>query len=239
MQVNTVLQQTAAGFDGAVTGMDLLELLQFKGLSRFTGRIAVERGGKTGLLFFRDGEVIHAELDQLEGKAAFDAIVVWGGGSFSVEPKVTTTRQTLGERLQFLLLDAVRIQDEVAAGFRQEQAATGAAPQQVKGVTVKDRLGSINGLTEAVLTTRQGEAVQSIGVNSESLVAQGMYLVTTSGRVGESMGLGAFKGAVIQGGKAHLVVLEGPKNYLFAEVAEASKPSVVESEIRRALSGQN
>jgi len=104
---------------------------------------------------------------------------------------------------------------------------------------VKDRLATINGLTDAVLTTRQGEPLQSISTTNDSLVAQGMYVVTTAGRVGDGMGLGSFKGAVIQGVKAHLVVLEGPKNFLFAEVAEAGKPSVVEAEIRRALSGQN
>ena len=138
-----------------------------------------------------------------------------------------------------MLLDAVRLQDEAAAGLQQGLATTGAGSQQVKGVTVKDRLATINGLTDAVLTTRQGEPLQSISTTNDSLVAQGMYVVTTAGRVGDGMGLGSFKGAVIQGVKAHLVVLEGPKNFLFAEVAEAGKPSVVEAEIRRALSGQN
>ncbi len=228
---------SAGGFDGAVSGMNLLDLLQVKGMARFTGRIVIEQGGKTGLLFFRDGEVIHAELDKLEGKAAFDAIAVWGGGSFRVEPKITTTRQTLSDRLQFLLIDAVRLQDEAAAGLPQDEAPAGAAPQQEKGATVKERLAGITGLTEAVLTTRQGELLQSLGNDAGGLAAQGMYLVSTADRIGERMGLGAFKGAVMQGAKAHLVALEGPKNYLFAEVEGEAKPSVVEVEIRRALAG--
>lgn len=238
MQADMAGQQTPAGFDGAVTGMHLLDLLQVKGMARFTGRISIERGGKTGLLFFRDGEVIHAELEKLEGKAAFDAIVVWGGGSFRVEPKVTTTRQTISDRLQFLLLDAVRLQDEAEAGLRQDEAAAAAAPQQEKGATVKERLAGIAGLSDAVLTNRQGEALQAVGPNADGLVAHGMYLVTTSQRIGDYTGLGEFKGAVIQGARAHLVVLEGPKNYLFAEVAGEAKPTVVEGDIRRALSGQ-
>ncbi len=238
MQAATTTQQSASGFDGAVSGMNLLDLLQVKGMARFTGRIVVERADKTGLLFFRDGEVIHAELDKLEGKAAFDAIVVWGGGSFRVEPKVTTTRQTLSDKLQFLLMDAVRLQDETAAGL-QQQATMADAAHKGQGATMKERLAGVSGLVDAVVTNRQGEMMQAMGAGADGLVAQGMYLVSTSERVGEGMGLGRFKGAVIQGDKAHLVVLEGPKNYLFAEVNGEAKPSAVESDIRRALSGQN
>lgn len=238
MQAAATLQQ-AAGFDGAVTGMNLLELLQVKGMARFTGRIAVQQGGKTGLLFFRDGEVIHAELDVLEGRAAFDAIVVWGAGSFSVEPKITTTRQTLDSRLQFLLIDAVRLQDEAAAGLQQGEAVLAGLPQQGRGVTVKERLGGISGLHDVVLTTRQGEVLQSFQADTDGLVALGMYLVMTGERVGEGFGLGAFKGAVIQGGTTHLVALEGPNSYLFAEVAGEARPSAVEGEIRRVLAGKN
>lgn len=236
MQASAAAQNVMGGFEGAVSGMNLLDLLQVKGMARFTGRIAVERGGKTGLIFFRDGEVIHAELDKLEGKAAFDAIVVWGGGSFKVEPKVTTTRQTLSDRLQFLLMDAVRLQDEAAAGLQQE--AAGDTQQPGKGATVQERLAGVAGLSGAVLTNRQGAPLQSCGDDAEGLAAQGMYVVTTSERVGELTGLGNFKGAVIQGVKAHLVVLEGPKNYLFAAANGDVKPAVVENDIRQALSGQ-
>lgn len=237
MQPAMTTPQGAGGFDGSVTGMDLLDLLQVKGMARFTGRIAVEQNSRTGLLFFRDGEIIHAELDRLDGRAAFDAIVAWGGGSFRVEPKVTTTRQTLHERLQFLLMDVVRLQDEAAAGLRQAEMP-GGTPQQGKGATVKERLAGVSGLTDAVLTNRQGEVLQTVGTDADGLVAQGMYVVTTSGRIGEGMGLGDFKGAVVQGAVAHLVVLEGPKNYLFAEVNGAAKPALVEANIRWALSSQ-
>lgn len=238
MQPTATAHNVMGGFEGAVSGMSLLDLLQVKGMARFTGRIAVERSGKTGLIFFRDGEVIHAELDKLEGKAAFDAIVVWGGGSFKAEPKVTTTRQTLSDRLHFLLMDAVRLQDEAAAGLQQQEEAAETTRQPGKGETVQERLAGIAGLSGAVLTNRQGTPLQSCGNDAEGLAAQGMYVVTTSERIGELTGLGSFKGALIQGAKAHLVVLEGPKNYLFAAADGEAKPSAVEHDIRHALSGQ-
>lgn len=103
---------------------------------------------------------------------------------------------------------------------------------------MKERLAGINGLTDAVLTNRAGEPLQALGADAGTLAASGMYLVTTSEQIGERMGLGAFKGGVIQGQKAHLLALEGPKNYLFTEVSGDGKTAVVEGDIRRALSGQ-
>ena len=103
---------------------------------------------------------------------------------------------------------------------------------------MKERLSGIAGLQDVVLTDRDGGVMQTIGANGDGLTAQGMYLVSTSGQITDELGLGSFKGAVIQGANAHLICLEGPKNYLFAGVQGEARPSAVEAEVRRALSKQ-
>jgi hypothetical protein len=82
------------------------------------------RGGNPGHLFFRDGDLVHAQLDHFEGKDAFARILAWGGGTFRAEPKVSTTRQTINESFQYLLLDALRLQDEIAARMEQHAPAS-------------------------------------------------------------------------------------------------------------------
>jgi predicted regulator of Ras-like GTPase activity (Roadblock/LC7/MglB family) len=231
-----VAQQTA-GFDGEVSGMSLTDLLQIKVMGRFSGRIVVEQNGKSGHLFFREGDLVHAQLDQFEGKDAFARVLAWDGGTFRAEPKVGTTRQTINESFQFLLLDALRLQDEIAAGLEQQRPAAETA-QSPKGGGMKDRLSGIAGLQDVALTDRSGMVVQSIGSNAESLAAQGMYLVSTSSQIGDELGLGSFKGAVVQGVSGHIVSLEGAKNYLFVGVQGEAKPSAVEAEVRRALANQ-
>lgn len=228
--------QKIAGFDGAVSGMCLTDLLQIKAMGRFNGRIVVEQGGKSGHLFFRDGDLVHAQLGDFEGKDAFARVLAWGGGTFRAEPKVTTTRQTLHESFQFLLLDALRLQDEIAAGLAQESAP--AAAQENKGGGMKNRLSGIAGLQDVALTERNGAVVQSIGANAEALAAQGMYLVSTSSQLADELGLGSFKGAVVQGASNHIVGLEGARNYLFISVHGDAKPLAVEAEVRRALANQ-
>jgi hypothetical protein len=227
----------AAGFDGEVSGMSLTDLLQLKAMGHFSGRIVVEHSGKAGHLFFREGELVHAQLDTHEGKDAFARILGWGGGTFRAEPKVSTTRQTLSESFQFLLMDAIRLQDEIAAGLGKENAAEFVQVKK-EGGGMNDRLSGIAGIQDVALTDRVGTVVQSIGSSAEALAAQGMYLVSTSTQISEELGLGAFKGAVVQGVSGHLVSLEGAKNYLFVGVQGDAKPSVVEAKVRRALSNQ-
>lgn len=230
------LAQQTIGFDGEVSGMNLPDLLQIKAMGRFSGQIVVDQGNKSGQLFFRDGNLIHAQLDAFEGKEAFARILAWGGGTFRVEPKVSTTRQTLHENFQFLLLDVLRLQDEIAAGLKQECEAE--TTQVKKGGGMKEQLTGIAGVQDVALTERGGTVVQSIGSNADALAAQGMYLVTTSNQIADELGLGAFKGAVVQGISGHLVALEGAKNFLFVGVQGEAKPSTVEADVRRALSNQ-
>lgn len=231
------IAQQAAGFDGEVSGMSLTDLLQIKAMGRFSGRIVVEQGGQSGHLFFRDGDLVHAQLDHFEGKDAFARILAWGGGTFRAEPKVSTTRQTINESFQYLLLDALRLQDEIAAGMEQHAPASGTVQSQ-KGGGMKERLSGIAGLQDVALTDRGGTLLQSVGSNAEALAAQGMYLVATSNQIADELGLGSFKGAVVQGASGHIVTLEGAKNYLFVGVQGESKPAAVEAEVRRALSNQ-
>ncbi len=234
--MNAAAQKTA-GFDGEVSGMSLTDLLQVKAMGRFSGRVVVEQGGKSGHLFFRDGDLIHAQLDDFEGKDAFARVLAWGGGTFRAEPKVATTRQTIHESFQYLLLDALRLQDEIAAGMEQESAATVVSQAKKEG-GMKERLSGVAGLQEVALTDRSGSIVQAIGANAETLAAQGMYLVATSGQIADELGLGNFKGAVVQGANGHIISLEGAKNYLFISVQGDAKPLAVEAEVRRALANQ-
>lgn len=234
--MNAAAQKTA-GFDGEVSGMSLTDLLQVKAMGRFSGRVVVEQGGKSGHLFFRDGDLIHAQLDDFEGKDAFARVLAWGGGTFRAEPKVATTRQTIHESFQYLLLDALRLQDEIAAGMEQESAATVVSQAKKEG-GMKERLSGVAGLQEVALTDRSGSIVQAIGANAETLAAQGMYLVATSGQIADELGLGNFKGAVVQGASGHIISLEGAKNYLFISVQGDAKPLAVEAEVRRALANQ-
>ena len=72
-------REVPAGFEGAVAGLTLPDVIQMNALNRFSGCISVHFGQHAGLIFFRDGEIIHAEQGEKTGEDAFYEILQWPG----------------------------------------------------------------------------------------------------------------------------------------------------------------
>jgi len=85
------LDDDQQGFVGAVSGMSLADIIQVKGGNCYSGCLTVEHKNNSGAIFFRDGEIVHAEQGGLQGEEAFYHILMWEGGRFQSKPKVATT----------------------------------------------------------------------------------------------------------------------------------------------------
>src|SRR6185369_5000208 len=98
MAADGVQSDNTRGFKGAVAGLPLSDVIQLKGHNMFTGCIFVEYGEKRGVIYFQDGEIVHAEQGNVEGEKAFFEIIKWPGGKFDIEAKITAERHTIGMR---------------------------------------------------------------------------------------------------------------------------------------------
>ena len=67
-----------SGFVGSVSDMSLADIVQIKGVNRYSGCLVVEHRSKCGVIFFREGDVVHAEQEELCGEEAFYSIMGWG-----------------------------------------------------------------------------------------------------------------------------------------------------------------
>ncbi len=102
----------ADGFEGAVAGLGLADIIQLNGHNHFSGCVTVQSQSSSGRVFFRDGQIVHAEADDLKGEPAFYEIMQWPGGKFSVQPNVSTAVRSIERTWEFLLMDAYRLIDE-------------------------------------------------------------------------------------------------------------------------------
>ncbi len=100
------------GFQGTVDGVDLMDIVQFNGLSRATAALKVTTANHEGMIFFKDGEVVHAMCDSESGENALFRILSFHGGSLQnirgIEPPVMSIRKSL----ESLLLEAANRTDE-------------------------------------------------------------------------------------------------------------------------------
>lgn len=112
-RVRSLLEPTPKGH---IEGITLFSFLQLVELERKTCRLAIHSEGKTALLFFSNGELVHAEAEGLEGDEAVLQLGDWSLPDIDIDYPTKTSKRTVTKNLTELLLDAARISDERDAG---------------------------------------------------------------------------------------------------------------------------
>jgi CheY-like chemotaxis protein len=109
------LEEKRGGFVGQVVDLQLIDIIQMACLGRFTMSLAISKGDEEGLIYFKNGEIAHAEIGDLDGKDALYTILNWNEGRFNSQMGISPPRETIVDRWEHLLLEGMRRQDETAA----------------------------------------------------------------------------------------------------------------------------
>jgi predicted regulator of Ras-like GTPase activity (Roadblock/LC7/MglB family) len=228
------MQQEERGFAGAVAGLSLADVIQLNGINRLTGCLTVEYGELLGQIFFRDGEVIHAEAAGESGVGAFYQIVIWPTGKFQLRPKVTTTSHTIRQSIAFLLLEAHRLMDELGRGATVGDELV----KETKMQSPAARVQGVAGVEYAAILDQDGSPLGDSTFQAEALAAEGVYLATVGNQLGKALGLGGVTSAAIQGKERQLLLFESKGRYLSVSVRGDQQLAAVESAIRGVLTSK-
>jgi hypothetical protein len=223
-------RREAAGFEGGVAGLGLSDLIQLNASSHFSGRVRVRYGERTGDIFFRDGEVVHAEQGGRIGEDAFCDVLEWPRGTFDVEPNVVTARRTIQKSCEHLLLDTHRILDERRSARRSPEPA----PKPAKAGTV-ELVRAVPDVLCAVVLTRDGQRLGEGGYQEDALAGQASYLAMVSAEFGALFQAGEFRFATVKASKQHLMLYTSRGHNLGVSAAPKSDPEAVDAAIRNAL----
>jgi len=231
----------AAGAEttGEIVGIGLTDVIQIHSHNRFSGCIGVESARGTGHLFFRDGEVVHAEQGGRSGEEAFCDILEWPPGRYRLQPNVATTRATIQKSSQHLLLDAHRLLDERRAG-RPAAAPTPVAPASAPGPATRtretlDRIRKLPGVSYAAVLTKEGAPAGDASYEGELLGGQAIYLSILGNQLGTLFQTGAILSAAVHGAGKHLLLFATKSHFLGVLVAAESQLGAVEAGVRRIL----
>jgi uncharacterized protein DUF4388 len=226
-------RSSATGFEGGVAGLGLADLVQLNAANRFTGAFRVRHEERVGLIFFRDGEIVHAEQGGIVGEDAFVEILGWPGGKFEVEPNVLPGTRTIQKTLEHLLLDSHRVLDERRAGHQAAPPPPAAAPAKPSSVEVAR---SIPEVTCAVVLTRECRRVGKGGYEEEALAGETGYLALAATELGALFQAGELKSGAVHGGRRHLLLYATRTHYLGVSASSESDPDGVDAALRAALS---
>ncbi|RMF69858.1 MAG: response regulator [Calditrichaeota bacterium] len=101
--VFSALGLSQAGFEGSVQHAGIRELVELNCFSRKDSTLWVSRRQESGAIYFRNGDVVHAECGELVGERAFYNILNWDGGRFKIRPGSASIKRTIRRDWRSLL----------------------------------------------------------------------------------------------------------------------------------------
>jgi predicted regulator of Ras-like GTPase activity (Roadblock/LC7/MglB family) len=239
-------EATSSETTGEIAGIALADVIQLNQQNRFSGCVAVESSAGNGLLFFRDGEIIHAEQGKLTGEDAFHDVFAWPTGRYRLQPNVTTARSTIQKRSHHLLLDAARLLDERRAGRVPANApappptpppAEARVRAPLRSSEVLEKVRRVRGVGYAALHGKDGASVGDDSYEAETLGGQALFLSMIGSQLGALLQAGATTSAVVHGTSHHLLLFATKSHFLSVLVNGEAQVGPVEAEVRRILSG--
>jgi len=120
-QITKMLNKRADG--GSLHNVTLETFLQLIEMEQQTStlRVVDKKEKRSGVLFFRNGEMMNARSGMKQGKEAAYEILSWSNVSLTIEHDCVFKEKLIEGDLQALLLDAMRAKDEIAEGFESEE----------------------------------------------------------------------------------------------------------------------
>ncbi len=100
------------GFSGDLTNMGVVELIQVLELGNKTAIIRLKYKTHEGVVYFKKGRIVHAEVGKLKGEKAFYLILNWTEGTFHIEFTEHNVIETITTSNQGLLMEGLRRIDE-------------------------------------------------------------------------------------------------------------------------------
>jgi len=104
------------GFVGRVADLQLTDIIQLNCLARMKTALSVSKEDMEGIIYFEDGEIVHAQCGSKTGEAALFEILKWEGGDFSTLSGAEASTRTINRPWQELLIEGMRQKDEGAGG---------------------------------------------------------------------------------------------------------------------------
>ena len=94
-----------------------------------TIRLTDDKSGNQGVLFFKEGELLEARINELKGRDAAYQILAWEEATLSIQESCALTENKVQADLQALLLEAMRLKDEIREQTEQEGVIEAEEPE--------------------------------------------------------------------------------------------------------------
>jgi CheY-like chemotaxis protein len=202
------------GFQGVLRRVGLSDVIQMECLARNSSILEIYNQHVIGRIYIEEGQIIHAAGGDLVGEQALQKLLSLPGGSFELAQYEAPAQQTLSGPWEFLLMEAARVRDELAANGPAD--GSGVDPETLTASTDT----SASRLEETLICNRAGETIYEAQCPDASARAGWLQAVAEqSARLGEVLPLGNFDRLEVQFDGGRALVLSRAERLVYVRVS--------------------
>jgi CheY-like chemotaxis protein/predicted regulator of Ras-like GTPase activity (Roadblock/LC7/MglB family) len=116
-KIRDLLAREDRALEGNLQMMSLASIIQINCEERNQAQLILNHLGKEGTIYFKDGEMVHAEAGDLIGDEAIYSLLIWEEGTFKLKMGVEPESITINKNWSGLLLEGMRRIDESTADW--------------------------------------------------------------------------------------------------------------------------
>jgi CheY-like chemotaxis protein len=138
------------GFQGMLRRVGLQDVIQMECLGRNSSILEIYNLRLRGFIYIEDGNIVHAVVGGMTGEKALQKLLAVPGGSFQLLPFEKPPQRTVEGPWEYLLMEAARMRDEMAAQTSDEAQSPAAVEPAATSET-------INAIAETLICSGKGE----------------------------------------------------------------------------------
>jgi predicted regulator of Ras-like GTPase activity (Roadblock/LC7/MglB family) len=232
---------------GNLREMNVADLIQHNCVEGKTARLTLENETKDlqGVVFIEDGQIMHAELEGLEGEEAVYALLAWEEGSFRQDPDLLAPSHTIHRSSTGILLEGMRRIDEgnllsmqgpVEDLERIEADMERNIPDKTPWSDLLESTHAIDGVKGTVIAASDGIVVaHDIDANPEKEGAVIVYVGHAASQVGRILALSTFKWGRVRISEENVLVINRTDFYIGLFLDDRASPALVAAQVQSML----
>ncbi|MFO7568270.1 MAG: response regulator [Smithellaceae bacterium] len=105
---------TKKGITGTLQDMSATDIIQTLTIGEKDVEVHFSSKKQKGVIFIRQGEIIHAKTERMEGQDAFYQLMAWEDGEFEITTSANFPERTIHDSAMSLLMEWARLADEAS-----------------------------------------------------------------------------------------------------------------------------
>lgn len=215
-KIQELVSREDRALEGNLKMMSLASIVQINCEERNQAQLILNYQGRSGSIFFKDGEMIHAETGVKTGEEAVYELLEWEDGSFQLKMGIEPSLRTIDTPWSGVILEGMRRIDESTAPWSPEWDGEDFLQEDQEN-QVQERIAkailSTSEVSSAVITTLDGTLIaQENSSDPEGDSELGVVLYEKAKMIG----------SYLDGGDLNRVVLSGSKNRFYMQMVDGN-----------------